>query len=268
MRRLPKRRVLVSTFRMNLPELVRVFDSHGEAYRQAFEVFLQHTDQKANARDWLNRLVESLPRRRVFIDAGAGDGIVTAWCQDRFERAIAIEPNPFLRNSLCKTCAGAEVLGNDILSARPGAAGNLVLCSHVFYYIDKADWMPHLDRLASWLSADGVLVVVLQNPGTDCMKMLDHFFHRHFDLPELATEFERRHAGRYRVAIETVPAHIRTADFASACTIAEFMLNLLPIDRPMLRSELERWVAARFADPTGGFCFSCHQDFLTITPTR
>ena len=62
---------------MSSPERIAVYDSRGEAYHRAFQVFLDHTDQKAVARAWLDRLVESLPARRVFIDAGAGD---ETWC--------------------------------------------------------------------------------------------------------------------------------------------------------------------------------------------
>ena len=57
---------------------VRVFDSQSVAYHEAFQVFLAHTDQKLNARHWLDGLVQGLATRRLFIDAGAGNGQVTA----------------------------------------------------------------------------------------------------------------------------------------------------------------------------------------------
>ena len=55
-------------------ERVRVFDSQGEAYKQAFQIFLDHTDQKRNAKRWLQQVVDRLPTRNVLIDAGAGNG--------------------------------------------------------------------------------------------------------------------------------------------------------------------------------------------------
>jgi hypothetical protein len=57
---------------MTQPEFARVFDSQGEDYKRAFRVFLDHTDQKRNAKRFLQRVVEDLPARKVFIDAGAG----------------------------------------------------------------------------------------------------------------------------------------------------------------------------------------------------
>lgn len=75
-------------------EWMQVFDSQGEAYERAFQIFLDHTDQKRNAKRFLQKLVVDLPERNVFIDAGAGNGEVTKAFAGAFDRTIAIEPNP------------------------------------------------------------------------------------------------------------------------------------------------------------------------------
>src|ERR1700722_5096369 len=178
---------------------VSFYDSQSEAYQQAFRVFLEHTDQKANAHRWLDGLVQSLPARRVFLDAGAGPGQVTAWFVNQFERTIAIEPAPYLNAELRQNCPTAEVLATPILAAQPGARADLILCSHVLYYIETAAWRANVDRMASWLAPGGVLVIVLQNPETDCMRMLQAFLGRRFDLTALAEEFQKEHGPRYRV---------------------------------------------------------------------
>jgi SAM-dependent methyltransferase len=245
-------------------ERVHVYDSLGEAYHHAFHVFLDHTDQKVNARRRLDELVQALPERRVFVDAGAGTGQVTAWFIDRFQRTIAVEPNPSLNAELRQTCPGAEVLPAKILDAEPSAKGDLVLCSHVLYYVERAEWPAHAARMASWLAPGGALVVVLQNHETDCMRMLEAFHGRRFDLSALARDFEAEYGGEYRVERELVPAHVTTPDFAAAYVIAEFMLNLLPLPNPPARAALEAYVRGHFAAPGGGFRFSCHQDFLVI----
>lgn len=60
------------------------------------------------------------------------------------------------------------------------------------------------------------------------------------------------------------PAHVDTPDFASAYTVAEFMLNLLPMPHPPKRQDLERYVKDHFANPDGSYCMPVHQDFLQI----
>src|SRR5262245_33790766 len=114
---------------------INVFDSLGSAYSLAFQTFLAHTDQKARAREWLTALVQTLPARRVLLDLGAGTGTVTAWLLPAFERAFAIEPNPALRAELTQRCPTLTVLAEPLHEARPPAAADLVLCSHVFYYL-------------------------------------------------------------------------------------------------------------------------------------
>jgi SAM-dependent methyltransferase len=243
---------------------VRVYDSQSEAYHHAFGVFLDHTDQKVNARRWLHGLVQSLPARRVFVDAGAGNGQVTAWFLDQFERNIAIEPSPSLSADLRRTCPGALVLPVKILEAQPPVQGDLILCSHVLYYVPRSEWRATVARMASWLTPTGVLVIVLQNHATDCMRMLEAFLGQRFDLTALATEFEQQHGQQYRLERQLVPAHVTTPDLASAYVIAEFMLNLLPMPNPPAKRVLEEYIRTNFAGPNGGFRFSCHQDFLLV----
>jgi SAM-dependent methyltransferase len=247
---------------------IHVYDSRSSAYHQAFHVFLAHTDQKATARRWLDGLVQTLPQRRFFIDAGAGTGQVTAWLVEQFDHTIAIEPNPSLNAELRQTCPSAKVLPATILEAEPAVAGDLILCSHVLYYVDRSAWPETVSRMASWLGPEGVLVIVLQNHETDCMRMLEAFLGQRFDLTALAREFEANQARQYRVERQLVSAHVTTPDLASACVIAEFMLNLLPMPNPPERRALEEYLHAHFAVPGGGFRFSCHQDFLMIRQRR
>ena len=253
---------------MNRATAVDVYDSQTSRYHQAFQVFLNHTDQKDTARYWLNGHVGRLPQRCVLIDAGAGTGKVTAWFIDMFQQTIAIEPNSSLCEELQRTCPTAVVLPTTILQAQPPTTGDLVLCSHVFYYLEQTTWMQHLQRLVSWVSPGGSLVVVLQNPGTDCMRMLEHFFGRRFNLSALATTFEATRGKDYEVTVDTVPAHVETTDFTVAYTVAEFMLNLLPMSQPPSRDAVQQYIRQHFSAAGGRFRFSCDQDFLQIRPRQ
>ena len=106
---------------MTQPEPIRVFDSQGEDYKRAFQVFLDHTDQKQNAKRLLQKLVDDLPARKVFIDAGAGNGEVTRAFAGAFDRTIAIEPNPYLLTQLQSAIPQADAIGTSILAASPKA---------------------------------------------------------------------------------------------------------------------------------------------------
>jgi 16S rRNA A1518/A1519 N6-dimethyltransferase RsmA/KsgA/DIM1 with predicted DNA glycosylase/AP lyase activity len=134
---------------MVISQSVPAYDSQSKEYEQAFEVFLRNTNQKRNMHRWLQKVVEELPAKRVFIDAGAGDGVVTQWFTSLFQKTIAIEPNPFLREKLHATVPEATIIGKTIMEAEPQEKGDLVLCSHILYYIDPNQWLQNLEQLVS-----------------------------------------------------------------------------------------------------------------------
>ena len=253
---------------MTQSEPMKVFDSQGEDYKRAFQAFLDHTDQKRNAKRFLQTLVDRLPERKVFIDAGAGNGEVTKAFAGGFDRTIAIEPNPHLLEQLKRVVPQAEAIGKPILAAAPRERGDFVLCSHTLYYIPAEEWLAHLDRLVSWMSPTGVTVVVIQNRGTAVMAMLEHFFGYRFDLDGLTNAFRAKHGDRYEVVTTLDPAHVETSDATSAYAVAEFMLNLLPISKPPARRDVEAYLAKHARTAEGGYRLSVHQDFLQIRPRR
>ena len=253
---------------MSESEFLKVYDSQSEAYREAFKVFLQHTDQKVNARAWLERFTQSLPQREVFIDAGAGTGQLTSWIAHEFERTIAIEPNAYLREEFKKNFPDCQLLSGFITETMPPEKADLVVCSHVFYYIDPAEWMLNLETLVSWLKPEGVVLVILQNPQTDYNRMMNHFLGKHFDLAPLGEQFQRKRGKDFSVKVDIVHAHFTAPDFRSAYTVVEFMLNLFTITNPLSLRELEEYISKHFRGSEGGYRFSCHQDILQIQRKR
>ena len=249
---------------MTGPRTVRSFVSSSPEYHRAFQAFLAHTDQKDKAREWLRHEVNGLANRSVMIDAGAGSGKLTSWLTPLFGTVIAIEPNPSMESELRIACPDAVVIAATIASASPPAAGDFVLCSHVFYHIPRSQWESTLLHLMGWLAPGGVLAVALQNPRADCMRMVNHFLGGRLDLSELCPTANAED-GEFEARLETVPAHIRAPDLGTACEIAEFFLNDLPMPAPPRWEDLEHYVNAHFKQAEGGYQLSCHQDFLRVS---
>jgi SAM-dependent methyltransferase len=242
---------------------VSVFSSASKEFHKAFRTFLACTDQKEKAMAHLDQELAKLPRRTTFLDVGAGTGKLTAHFATQFKETIAIEPNPSLIAELRTNCPGVAIVEKPLGDAQVDAAADFVLCSHVFYYLPGNAWLESLKKMANWLAVDGVLAVALQNPNTDCMRMLHHFLGQRFDLGKLASQFSASGNDHVSVSLATVPAKIKTASFENAYTIAEFMLNLLHMPDPPFSSALEQYVQGHFNN-SGGYEFSCHQDFLWI----
>ncbi len=190
--------------------------------------------------------------------------MVTQGFTPLFEKTIAIEPNLFLLKKLHQAVPEAIIHDKTIMETQLEAKGDLILCSHVFYYIDPKDWLVNLEHLVAWLAADGVAVIVLQNPKTDCIGLLEHFLGKRFDLAALADQFAKKHSNEYETKIESSDASIETEDYASALMIAIFMLNLLPHPHPLSITELEYYISSHFLQENRKYHFSCNQDFLQI----
>lgn len=236
----------------------------GNAYQDAFSIFLKHTDQKVRAKEWLTKWAGQQAKRDLFVDAGAGTGSTTAWLTPYFKRTIAVEPNPSLFQELKAACPSAESLSTKILDTELPAAADLALCSHVLYYIDEKEWLPTASRILSWLAPTGTAVVLLQNPETDCMKMYREFYNHRFLIAPLAEDLKKANPN-LKVSVERVESWIETRDAESAYRIAEFVLNLIPMEIIVPEQHVKNYVEKHFKVSEGHYRFSCHQDFMLLT---
>lgn len=248
---------------------VNVYNYESDAFHEAFAFFLENTDEKVKTRQWLKHIVQGLPARRTFVDAGAGDGGTTSWIAESFEKTIAIEPNPSLRTALARNCPSAEVWASTIIDAPVQPAwADFVLCGHVFYYIEDSEWDAHLELLTSWLRPNGLLVLAMQHHMSDCMQLHSSFCGRGFDLTPLTASFQARHGDRYEVHSDVIPIQIAVKDMQSAYILAEFMLNLLPLSDPPSRDAVEAYIEQHFREQNGGYRFSSDQVVVQIHRKR
>lgn len=232
-------------------------------YARAFEIFLTHTDQKAKAIGWLAELANGLQSRGLFVDAGAGDGSITAALAKSFDRTIAIEPNSALRSELARRCPEAEIVPAPIAEATITSPADFVLCSHVLYYIPQNDWTDTLERLTSWLGAYGLAAVLLGNANADVIALPREFFGKKIDLTPALQEFKARHAD-FEILTQTLNSEILVEDLESACTLTRFFLGDYPDwGKTVTRRKIEEYVQSHFTHPRG-YRLSCDQDAVLL----
>ncbi|OEJ23833.1 hypothetical protein AR457_04285 [Streptomyces agglomeratus] len=247
---------------------VRVLDVSTAAYRRAFELFLAGTDEKAVTHAHLARLVSRLARRRVFLDVGAGEGATTAHLGRHFERAVALEPSAAMREKLREVCPDAVVVAEPVDGVDLGEEADLVLLSHVLYYLPEDRWLPTLSRVLHWVAPGGTLLVMLQSPDNACMRMVEHFTGTRFDLRPSVGRLEAREPEKVAGwSLETLDARYRTDCFADAVDVAEFMVNVpgLPgLDPLPARADLAAYVDRHFARPDGTYVIGHAHDVLCV----
>ncbi|MBV8771381.1 MAG: methyltransferase domain-containing protein, partial [Deltaproteobacteria bacterium] len=225
-----------------MDELLEPYAHDQPEYARAFGTFLTHTDQKTKTIGWLADLVNGLRSHGLFVDAGAGDGSTTAALAKLFDRTIAIEPNSVLRAELARRCPEAEIVEAPIGEAKITSVADFVLCSHVLYYIPQNDWTETLERLTSWLGADGAAVVLLGNSNADVIALAREFFGRNIDLAPAVQEFTARH-DEFEILTHTLNCEVVVDDLESACTLIRFFLSDYPQwGRTVTRRRVEEYV--------------------------
>ncbi|MFJ8739726.1 class I SAM-dependent methyltransferase [Embleya sp. NPDC127516] len=248
---------------------IRILDVAGDEYRQSFELFLAGSDEKAVTHAHLSALVEQLPRRSVFVDIGAGSGATTRYLGRYFERTIAIEPGEYMRTALRLACPDAEVLGEPVEAVELPAVADFALCSHMLYYLPEPRWLPTVRRMLGWVRPGGELVLALQNPDNECMRLVRHFFDVRFDLTATASALVAADDGLVEDwTIETLPVRFRADDLADTLAVAEFMVNVPDLasrDHLPSRKALEHYVLTNFAEPNdSGFSIGHDHDIVRI----
>ena len=250
-------------------KFISVYDSATKEYQESFDVFLKNTNQKIVAKKKLDQLIEDLPQKNLLIDVGAGNGEITARYSNensplKFDRTIALEPNLNLCEQLKITCPTATIISQSVDEAQINEKADCIVCSHVFYYIPKDLWLVTLEKMTSWLNEDGILVLILQNYQTDCMKMIYKFLGKYYNLSALKDRFLKIHNQDFQGRIESIPATVTVDDFPPAYTICEFMLNCFTIPKPPpLRKDIETYIKNNFQIKQT-YVLSCHQDILII----
>ena len=254
----------------NPDEPIPVFASENPLYRDYFSWFLQNTDEKQRTWTWFKKeLLPQINTRDVLIDAGAGNGELLSHLLPEFRRCLAIEPNPAFANELLQLIPAADLYQTTILGAPKSLPkANLIIESHVKYYIAQEDWKINTDCLLSWLAPEGCLVEILENEHSDFQKMRAEFLGREYvrELQDFAWHYSRKPG--IRVEVDTREAWVSCSSLEMMLGIAIFMMNDVPSNllsrhpqRPT-RQQLAQWIHKNYYSPKGVYRMFCLQDFV------
>lgn len=172
-----------------------------------------------------------------------------------------------MRQALRRACPDAAVLNEPIDEVELDVRADLALCSHLLYYVPESAWLDTVRRVLNWVAPGGELLVMLQNPENECMRMVRDFIGVRFDLSDLARRLEPNGNGLVEsVTMVTLPTRYRSTNLAEAFDVAELMINVPSLRSMRLpsRQELESYVVQHFSDPEGAICITHSHDILTV----
>lgn len=140
--------------------------TNGE-FRDLFGSLVRATDEYAKLVPIMSeKVVPSLSRTEALLDVGAGPGLITGPLSTYFDEVTIIEPDPaYCLKTAEKVLAQGKLFTafNGLWDAAPlgKRTFDLVVCSHVLYFVEPARWGPFIDKMLSHLGPDGRLAVIL-----------------------------------------------------------------------------------------------------------
>lgn len=136
-------------------------------FRNAFESLVRATDEYTKLISIMSeKVVPSLPRTETLLDVGAGPALLTEPLSAYFGEITVIEPDPiYCLKAAEKTLSQGKLVTafNGFWDAAPlgKRTFDLVVCSHVLYFVEPAHWSPFIDKMLSHLGPDGRLALIL-----------------------------------------------------------------------------------------------------------
>lgn len=139
-----------------------------EILEQGFNLLCRRSDETRLLLEYLlDSVVPSIPKKKRFLDIGPAFGRLTLPLAARFERSMIVEPDELYYRELMTTASRKSLLMegvNQRLEAvrfKSKDYFDMILLSHVLYYIRRNRWIADLTRLTQRLTPSGQLVVVL-----------------------------------------------------------------------------------------------------------
>ena len=132
-----------------------------------FDLLSRNTDvygEKGVYMQALNKYVlPSITSKNKFLDIGSGPGNLTMILSKLFDETVIVEPDRKFFNIVTNSisCEGFNKkweeadIGEDKF--------DLILAIHIFYYIDKKDWVLQVKRMINALNKNGKVVIVLES---------------------------------------------------------------------------------------------------------
>lgn len=144
-------------------------DNSTVQFKQQFDLLSTHTPEYEITVPYIvETVVSNLPQCRHFIDVGTGRGNLAKSLSNHFDVTTIVEPNQLYHDEVLAWARqnDREFYGKntDWLNANiAGIQADLVLMSHVLYYVDKQDWSTFIRKAYDALNPGGQLVFILNS---------------------------------------------------------------------------------------------------------
>lgn len=220
-----------------------------EMYDKQLALFSECSTEKGIELVKIGMVIATLPKREAFLDVGAGGGHLTIPVSEEFRTTTVVEPDPCQSAMFRIRCPHFAVYNEDWSRASlEDRQFDLILCSHVLYYIPEGAWMETIGKMYRNLAPGGSLIIVMQSPYGEVARFFNTFVPYTIRIDELEQEVISRY-GKEAVTLENFRNEIFTDSLDDMVEIGLFLL----IDRNYRAHapEIRRYFQEHHAVPGG-----------------
>jgi len=193
-------------------------------YQRQLALFVRCSTEKGIELVKVGEAIAGLPRRRSFLDIGAGGGDLTIPISQSFKETTVVDPNEKQAGFLRRRCPHFSVHNDFWEKVDLGSKRfDFILCSHVLYYIEEGHWLATLEKMYAHLEPGGRIAIVLQSPIGEVANFFNQFTRYDVNILELWRDLIHRH-GEEAVDVRYFVNEIWTDSLEDMATIGLFLL--------------------------------------------
>lgn len=233
-------------------------------YTDVFQLFLDSCNQiKLISQVIRQEILPKLKKYSYLLDIGAGDGSLTKEFAKKFKSVWVIEENMYqiavLKQKLFKAICFPQKWKEFYEQERPLRKFDLILCSHVLYYVKKEERIRMVKQMLSCVSPGGKLIIVQQSSCGEMYAFFDEFGNQndHINPADLIRRLRNFYLGNYHISVQ-----IRPRNLPEMFKIALFLL-LKPELFVSRKKEIERYLI-KYHKVKNGFKMIQEQDILVF----
>jgi hypothetical protein len=250
------------------PELFGTFKDEMH-YKMTLQLMLGSTLETRHRGIFFRRIVlPALPQKNNLLDIGPGDGKLTSWIGNNFKTVTLLDPNKEIIDSLnmksrlLKKYISIKKIERSILEAAiPDNHYNLILLSHILYYIPRSQWQATINKAYQATKIRGLTAIVLSGDHFGKDKLIRHFGGNSIDIDSLFKECSSLY-GANNVKIFASKEVIITASFLAMLHIAGFFLNDAKVSTT--KESLITYLRDNCQKNNGYYMMSTQQKFILI----
>lgn len=193
-------------------------------YKRQLDLLTKSSTEKGIELLKIGEIIAGLARREKFLDIGAGGGDLTIPISQSFGRTVIVEPNEKQTAIFRQRYPQVEVYNELWEQVDFGTQRfDLILCSHVLYYIEEGKWLPAVEKMHRHLEENGVVIIILQSPVGEVARFFNRFAHYDVSILKLWGQLLQRY-GEKAVDVRYFISEIRTESLEDMLEIALFLL--------------------------------------------